>query len=146
MLDIRYLAGFFDGEGCVLFHYLKRNQRIRPEVEVAQTKLPILMEFQKRFGGSVIGPQQNNSRSKPYWRWIALSEVCMSFLRKIEKHVTVRHPQVKLMLEYDQWKKNNKRLYKRNINGQGRVRTEHTMRMLKTWRAKMQKLNKRGAL
>jgi hypothetical protein len=143
-VDIRYLAGFFDGEGCVLFHYLKASQIIRPEAEVSQTRLPILKEFKKRFGGTIVGPMQNNERAKPHWRWIVLSKVCINFLEQMQKHVTIKQPQINLMLRYDKWKREKKNMYTYNVNGCGKKRTPETMIALKKWRSKMQLLNKRG--
>lgn len=143
-MDIRYLAGFFDGEGCILFHYLKSSKFIRPEVEISQTRLPILQEFKSRFGGSIIGPMHNYPRCKPYWRWIALSNKCVDFLQVITKYLTIKKPQAKIILQYHKWKIKNRHLYRLNKNGNGRVRTEKTMKKLEVWRSRIQKLSKRG--
>ena len=57
-----YLAGFFDGEGCV--------ESNGTTVGISNTFPDVLYRFQRAFGGHV-GPKTDNrtSRSRAVWRW-----------------------------------------------------------------------------
>ena len=48
-INNEYLAGFFDGEGSIAVN----RQGWKIVISITNTYLPILKEFQKRFGGQI---------------------------------------------------------------------------------------------
>ena len=63
-MDIRYFAGFFDGEGSLGMHEAKY-----PRAEVSNTHKAVLMAFQKRFEGHIYRAS-GSLNSAPIWIWI----------------------------------------------------------------------------
>jgi len=74
-----YLAGFFDGEGCIDVQrmYPKEGQGrlyVRPRIRVAQTAScrVVLDELQKQFGGYVAhrAHKRENERDSVSWEFL----------------------------------------------------------------------------
>ena len=68
-INNEYLAGFFDGEGSIAVN----RQGWKIVISITNTYLPILKEFQKRFGGQidlVKSLNKNHFKSnKKRWHW-----------------------------------------------------------------------------
>jgi len=54
VIDIKYLAGFFDGEGCVTISHTRKTH-FTVVVSVSNTHLPTLKAIQNVFGGNIYG-------------------------------------------------------------------------------------------
>lgn len=61
-----YLAGHFDGEGCVLMR--KHNKLVRLEIIVAVSHKPVTEAYLSRFGGGII-QRPSVSVNKLIWTW-----------------------------------------------------------------------------
>lgn len=70
--EIAYLAGFFDGEGCVYIQERNRTGKVSYGfvIQISQSDWPI-MEWLLEIGGTVI--QHNGSpltnKDRPHWVW-----------------------------------------------------------------------------
>lgn len=85
-----YLAGFFDGEGCI-----ESNGRT---VGVTNTYPDILYRFQRYFGGKV-APKTDNSRSgRDQWRWSCSGPDARHFLYVISPNLTEKRSQAETFL------------------------------------------------
>jgi hypothetical protein len=87
---IEYLAGLFDGEGCV--YVQKRNTNFILYVEVAQVFKNGARFFQRRFGGGMY-PQKGK---RVLWHWKAWGEDAKRFLRAVLPHLHEKRPQARL--------------------------------------------------
>ena len=76
-----WMAGFFDGEGCV--H--QKNGRLAIEANVAQKHHYILEVFQKHFGGGIyeISPVG-------CYQWMAPKENSVRFLKAVLPYLTIK--------------------------------------------------------
>lgn len=87
MVNIKYMAGFFDGEGWC-GHWIYMNQ---PHGEttagIGNTNLSILKVFQKRFGGNIRQKKISKLGSKEYYEWKVLSKQARLFLKAIYPYV-----------------------------------------------------------
>ena len=91
MLSIEYVAGFFDGEGCV---YISPNGRL--QVSVTQKRPQILRKFRRMFNGRIGKNQRVNSA----YRWTICSKKdCLNFLRAIRPHTFVKRAEIDLGIE-----------------------------------------------
>jgi len=102
----QYVAGFFDGEGCVYSQLqwiqgkYEKYPRISVQVTIAQTDLNILKLIEKWFGGKTKIHMLNRTTKTCYqWRVVGKIEV-MRFLNTIRPYVVVKKEQVELALEF----------------------------------------------
>jgi len=65
---MRYLAGLFDGEGCVTAMREKQKLYLAPMVTVAMTDRAGPEAFQRVFGGTLIR-RPGRPNEKPVWTW-----------------------------------------------------------------------------
>jgi hypothetical protein len=112
MLSIPYIAGFFDGEGCVSLCYCKRRKRKSMEGYVMGFKLiagisntdPIvLLILQAMYGGdlNVSNRKNANPNHKRAYVWkVTGRDTMKAFLSSIEPFVLVKRAQVLLALRY----------------------------------------------
>lgn len=93
LTDLAYLAGYFDGEGCVSITGRSLSARI------TNTHLPSLVRLQATFGGSIHSPMPlQGHRQKHQWStYGAHAEV---FLRAIVPHLHEKKAQAFLALRW----------------------------------------------
>ena len=100
-----YLAGFFDGDGCVSI--AKSQTTISPTyaltVIFTQADGPFLEYWQRRTGlGNVYERSLKSNRSPrhPGFQWRMSHKDSIKFLKKIFGHVALKKDQVQLALEF----------------------------------------------
>jgi hypothetical protein len=90
MVSHQYLAGFFDGEGCV---YINPSGRV--QLSLTQKKREVLDLVQSEFGGKV----KIKDRSMiPGWV-ISSKEDCLKFINAIYPYIIVKKEEVELGLK-----------------------------------------------
>lgn len=94
MKSLEYLAGLFDGEGCIkACNYANKKKcgsyrywGIR--VEVANTELKLVECFKERFGGCIYTiPDNRKPQYKVLYRWCLPSQLARDFLEAIEPYL-----------------------------------------------------------
>lgn len=115
-LDIRYVAGLFDGEGWVRVQTPGvrldgsrtpgSNYRRFPSFQViagiAMTHKPVLVAFHSQFGGTLHGDdhyRRKDPKNRTIYRWHVQSQMAYEFLTAIVKHLLVKKDQVELAIE-----------------------------------------------
>lgn len=119
--DIRYLAGLFDGEGCVSLHSRNfrngRNREYTLSVSVANQHEGVLKMFKYRFRGSV--------HFKPDSRvfvWTVTNKTAELFLRAVLPHCVIKKPQVLLAFQFRKGvHKKNTKLTSRELQQRARL-------------------------
>lgn len=95
MLDVRYAAGFFDGEGCVIV-----GKNFQVASVLAQSELEILKEFQAMWGGFIYEQGNNKLAKKPHWHWrLSRKAQTQRFLQEIRPFCRVKVAKIDLALE-----------------------------------------------
>ena len=98
-MNLAYVAGLFDGEGCVNFTKC-RNIKI-PRVCITNTNLEILESLQKSFGGFI----QKGYRPQKHWKqsyhWTISNAKACEFLTKIYAWVCIKKEQIWLVWAWD---------------------------------------------
>lgn len=96
-----WLAGFFDGEGCISGRtyfcptkYVK-HPRVHIQISITQKDRTILEAIQKKYGGRIYDKQRGCS----HIRWLGKDEM-KSFLQKISPYVLCKKEQVILALKF----------------------------------------------
>lgn len=114
MLDIRYVAGLFDGEG-----YIRINRWEKPESEhirynlfggINMTWQPLIESLAEQFGGKCYASRRHcsNPKHRTLYQWMVSSKRCAGFLALIRPHLVVKADEVDLAFEFqesiDRWK------------------------------------------
>jgi hypothetical protein len=95
-LTDQWVAGFFDGEGCVSIVRRKRGNWIEHHlsVQISQNDQRPLKAIRKRFGGS----QCVSMTPSGCWRWRIHGKAADAFLRAIHPFSIVKAEQIRLAL------------------------------------------------
>lgn len=109
--DLAYMAGVFDGEGCICIAKAKaREGRYHPSyhlecsVQMANEYLPTLYRFS--FGGSIYLYQHKNPRHQPTWEWHISARKANDFLKAILPYLTIKKGEAELAIKFQSAKRN----------------------------------------
>src|SRR5258707_6208860 len=96
LLDLRYVAGFFDGEGCVNITVSGQNRTPTLRVMITNTEPIILCMLQRQFGGQLTTPLSlNPQRGWKLHRCLDFrNSYAFNFIRKIESFCVLKNPQI----------------------------------------------------
>jgi hypothetical protein len=104
-MDIRYVAGLFDGEGYVrIARWKKPNSRhVRYQViaGIGMTYFPVIEALRDQFGGSMNENRHDlrNPKARIQFTWHIASQTAASFFRKVLPHLIVKRDEVELALQ-----------------------------------------------
>jgi len=100
-----YLAGIFDGEGCVSITKKKpRLEEIHSQYEVylsvAMCDEAVPRFFQNVFGGSLQKRpiRDNRPRTRPIWQWSICSRKCLVIMKELLPYVLIKRPQLEVAI------------------------------------------------
>jgi hypothetical protein len=131
-LDLGYIAGFVDGEGCFRFHYDKGSS-YRPEIVIVNTNKEVLKWIKNKIGGRLDSEKRYNNKWKALHRLVVGSIKNVYFLlKKLEPHLKVKRKQANLMLKFCE--------LRLNCNSHGEPYTERELQIINEMKA----LNKKG--
>lgn len=95
-MNLEYLAGYFDGEGCVSFvKALKQYPSLR--ISIASADKEILELFSAQFGGAV-HKEKSQGRKRQMYRWTKTGEDAQNILRQLAPFLIGKRPQAELAL------------------------------------------------
>ena len=83
MSNYQYLAGFFDGEGCISLSRRRQSNKIRIMIKLGNTIREPLRLFQKEFKGNIRYRRPANPNSKDYYNWFCPSSEWIRFITKV---------------------------------------------------------------
>lgn len=142
---LEYMAGFFDGEGCIGIGPPRGTTLYVLQVSIANTDKRPLGLFHKVYGGKLLGPLARGERCKPIYHWKAESKKAEQVVADLLPFLIIKRKQAELALEF-------RRLFEgSNIlpRGNAKPNQEKRDRILKA-RAdcykRMRALNQRGNL
>ena len=95
-----YVAGFFDGEGCIIVGrsrppFRRRNIRYQLAVSLANKHRACLLWLKETFGGTVGAP---HTSGVSYWQ--LNGNKALVFLQWISSALVVKRPQAELAMEF----------------------------------------------
>lgn len=98
-MNAAYVAGFFDGEGCVGF--AKNRSTIYPRVLITNTNIDVLKQIQNMFGGDI----KPLSKRKENWKQGFYLRICwqkaVDFLSEIYPYLVVKNCQAETVFAWD---------------------------------------------
>jgi intein/homing endonuclease len=97
IINLSYLAGFFDGEGSI--NIITRKRRINPEytlsVAIGQKDGKTLDWIRENFGGNVYLVKRDGS-----FFWIITNQQALKFLLMIYPYLQYKKPQAELAIKF----------------------------------------------
>ena len=103
---LAYLAGFFDGEGCIYINKWWDKRRDCYEysfnITVSNTNPTPLQLLREIFGGNISAVHRKHMRAnwRKAWEWICKSKMAETFLENMLPHLILKRDEAKLALEY----------------------------------------------
>lgn len=98
---LAYLAGVFDGEGCVAAYTSKASTGIYyPRLSVSMTDLVALKMFQEAFGGTIKtrdSHAKRNPKHKIQYEWIVRVQDAADAAKALAKYCKVKRTQLELL-------------------------------------------------
>lgn len=91
--DYAYLAGFFDGEGCV---YISKTSATTYTlyVMISQAKGDVLGWLHDEFGGSLTHKRHSVTNERKYWCWKISGAIAEDFLHRIYPYVIQKSKEI----------------------------------------------------
>ena len=93
-IELGWLAGIFDGEGCLSLARTTGKRIDRWVASVAMSDEDVVLTFLQRVGiGTVTGPYTRSDKpnNKPLWKWqIAAQEDVLNFCALLGPHMGTR--------------------------------------------------------
>lgn len=94
-----YLAGVFDGEGCVTAS-IGKNGRAAIHCKVAMTDLETVKLFQDRFPSYVLSEKPRCEKYSTLYRWAVSGKPSLTFLRAMSTRCGLKRPAILLAIQY----------------------------------------------
>jgi len=98
-MNIAYVAGFFDGEGCVNFASCRKS--LFPRVLITNTDIDILQRIQKRFGGDINPLSLRKENWKQGYSLRISWSKAVEFLSEIYPYLFVKAAQAETVFAWD---------------------------------------------
>jgi hypothetical protein len=109
--DLAYVAGLFDGDGCI---YIKKNlpsalRRMKNPgyeiaVAIANTYPPILKELKNWFGGTIKKTKRKKDNHSILYQWGLTSKSALPFLRMVYPYLRIKKEQVMWALLFEDYR------------------------------------------
>ena len=106
MIDLRYLAGLIDGEGCItIFRHRTAECRddhwsYRPLVQIGMTHKLLIRMLHAQFGGQYKEMKGRDSTRRSYAVWTYRGGKCIELLKKIKKFLVAKKDEADLIIQF----------------------------------------------
>ena len=143
---LAYLAGFFDGEGCIGVSRGRGTSYFLLEVSVSNTKREVLDLYSSVAGGRIIKTKRG-PRHKDVYVWRVQSKKAEAFLIAMHGRLRLKREQLELALEFRELFKGNHILPRGNADASLQQHSEKRSNVISLRESvyfKMKQLNKRG--
>lgn len=105
-VDIAYMAGFFDGEGCISICCSSgRWRELSLKCQVGQCNRWILELYKFRFSGSIRLQRSKNPQHHDYWMWHISSGGAAEFLKVIKPYLYLKKAEAEIGIEFQSHKR-----------------------------------------
>ena len=120
-----YMAGFFDGEGCIGLSRRKRSEgwtEYTVRLSIGQNDGAIMDWLKDNFGGMLFNVKRDGS-----YMWVATNKVAYTILKRITPYLKYKKPQAEIALRFFEEREEG-----RTITDKERARREEIYLSLKT--------------
>lgn len=109
-VDLAYVAGLFDGEGCINLRPRSNTKKQTYELQVTlvSTNEWITQQLKFSFGGNVYYTPENFERNwKASWRWLTQAQNALRFLELVYPYLKLKKPQAEIAIKFQKHKRRN---------------------------------------
>lgn len=105
-MKLAYMAGLFDGEGCVSINkvnaknYKRPGFQLRASISITHEETSSL--FQNAFGGT--HKMITRARAQDYWQWVIVARKARDFLEQIEPFLVIKKPVAKFGIQFQNYR------------------------------------------
>lgn len=104
-LSLDYIAGFFDGEGCIGVYGVDDNRVGRKyytlHVSASNTRKQVILHLKNRFGGRYVTvAPYGYGHKQPMYLWQVSHLKARAFLEKIADRLVIKKKQAQIALKY----------------------------------------------
>ena len=106
MLDLGYVAGLIDGEGCVTFFRYRKKDHLPdnwfyyPMVQVGMTHKQCVRMLWAEFSGTYKEITPKDGVRRPYGVWSLKGQKCIDLLTSIDKFLIVKQAEARLLRRF----------------------------------------------
>ncbi len=139
-MELSYIAGLFDGEGCISICKSKARNHytLRAQVSMANEFIPTWLH--SCFEGSVSLRPRIGENWKDMWAWIVCAKKAVVFIKAVIPYLILKKPQAEIALQFQEsiseWGRNQFTLRNKL--------TEEELSVRESYYLSMRALNKRG--
>lgn len=148
MISSEYIAGFFDGEGCVTIMFSGKTRQAQLRITITNTDKNVLDEIQKEVGGRVYPVRGKTipTHWKQGYHLDLSTDTAYKLLKRIEPFVIVKRNQVQLGIRFQEFYVSPGRLenFTNSYGSISRKRSEKTILTEQRFKEQMTVLNKKG--
>jgi len=100
--NLAYIAGLFDGEGCIsIYQKTDRSYHLGVELAMGFEYIPKWLRF--AYGGYIgIAPAGKGGRKRPSYKWRLEDRAAESFIKSIVPYLIVKRAEAELALKFMQ--------------------------------------------
>jgi|GEM_PF-2455692 len=100
--DLIYIAGLFDGEGCIIIGAEKDTPSYFLQVSVNNTNESLILWLKSLFGGYINVIHSKSINHKDVHHWVLLREQAEKFLLLILPYLKIKKPQAELAISFQE--------------------------------------------
>lgn len=103
-VDLAYIAGIFDGEGCICLRRAKKKG-VALDISVVNTNEWLMQWLKFALGGNFYPVQKEGRRNKnwkPCWRWTISSNRALDCLKLLYPYLRLKKPQAELAIKFQE--------------------------------------------
>lgn len=90
-LERAYIAGFFDGEGCISVSWREASNNVLVHIAASQNRPGVPVWLHTMFGGTLFVEQPRNASGSPHTKWaIRGHEECRIFLQLLRPYLRIK--------------------------------------------------------
>jgi hypothetical protein len=97
-VQLAYVAGLVDGEGCIHLECSRTTYRPRVTVGMSEIALPLLTELREEWGGSLYLQRKQTAKWAAAWTWHTGGPEAARLLRSIRPHLRLKTAQAEAAL------------------------------------------------
>lgn len=97
----QYVAGFFDGEGCVgLYRNSGGTKTYRPRARFTNTNRKVLVEIQNKYGGCLYSAKSDKGENFIHRLDISRKDALHKLFEEIREYLVIKDTQVDVLMDY----------------------------------------------
>lgn len=101
MIDLKYMAGFVDGEGCFNFSTPSKRSAI-PRILITNTNYEVLLQIKNTFGGDI---SKSSVKDRPKWKsryvWRLQNGPALKLAENLRPYLIVKKDQALTFMTWD---------------------------------------------